>query len=77
MTDLNHAYPPCGAMVVRIQSVAPHPNADRLEVVTFVQPYPHWKQWHVTVVTGPHYKAHTEGIWFLPGSQLPGLAHES
>lgn len=71
-----HAYPTVGAMVVRPFKVEPHPNADKLEVVTFLMPFKGWTQREVTLVTGPHYKAHAEGIWFLPGSQLPGLVAE-
>lgn len=66
------------AVVCRLQSVEPHPNADKLEVVRFSLPTV-WRKGEpnaVQCVTGPHYKAHTEGVWFRPGAMLPGWLME-
>lgn len=69
------------AVIVRIRDVQPHPNADRLDVLTFPAPFPTKELGarHVQVVTGKHYQAGAQGeaVWFQPGAILPGwLAEE-
>jgi hypothetical protein len=62
------------AIVVRLESVKPHPNADRLDVLRFAIPIDYGKYgcYFATLVAGKHYKRWTEGVWFTPGSVLPG-----
>lgn len=62
------------AIVVRLETVTPHPNADRLDVLRFAIPidYRVYGCLMVTLVAGKHYKKGKEGVWFTPGAILPG-----
>ena len=72
------SFPLPAALVVRIDSIEPHPDADRLEVVRFTIPvdYRVYGKHVAQLVTGKHYKRHGEGVWFTPGALLPGYMAE-
>jgi hypothetical protein len=55
------------AVVSVISRIRPHPDADRLEIMTF----PFWAG-EVDLVVGKHYRAGDEGMWLRPGAILPG-----
>lgn len=81
-TEPNHAYASGpAAVIVRILEVRPHPDADKLDVLTFRAPFPSKAEGarHVQVVAGKHYQSgpHGEAVWFRPEATLPGwLAEE-
>jgi tRNA-binding EMAP/Myf-like protein len=61
------------AVVARISSIHPHPNADRLEIIhaDFAEGRT------ICLVTGKHYRIGDLGVWLKPGALIPGwLAHD-
>jgi tRNA-binding EMAP/Myf-like protein len=56
------------AEVVLIKSIKPHPNAERLDLVEVQR----GEGKNVTLVTGPHYRAGSRGVWIHPDTRIPG-----
>lgn len=54
--------------VVKVETLEPHPNGDRLDVLTLTG--------GVKVVTGKHYRAGQLGVYFPPGCLIPGYLAE-
>lgn len=60
------------AIVGRISSIHPHPNAERLEILHVDIP-----GGTICLVTGKHYRVNDMGVWLRPGAVIPGwLAHD-
>ena len=69
------------AVVGRITDIQPHPNADRLEIISFDygrgQLYDPVLPDIQSLVTGKHYRVGDLGVWLKPGAWIPGwLAHD-
>lgn len=71
------------AVVCRIDTIRPHPNADRLDVIRVYNPLPPDPRWPAyaaedrELVTGKHYRAGDLGVWLKPGAWIPGwLAYQ-
>lgn len=64
------------AIVGRIVDIMPHPNADRVEVIT-IRYNDDCAGCDVRLVTGKHYRVGDPGVWLRPGAVIPGwLAYQ-